>query len=279
VAGKYRFDAPPKSMRDWDRLFFINERRLANCVQSGALDADSPAIRLVGMPKVDCLVDGSLQRDRTLLSLGLDPSVPTVLYAPTWSGSSSLNLLGVPLITELVRRPLNVIIKLHDRSRDARHRYSGGVDWPARLAPLLNHANARLAQTPNIAPLLVAADVLVTDHSSAGFEYLLLDRPVVRIEIPALIREAAVHPDYVALLADAASNVRSADDAAAAVDQAFADPRSGSETRRRVAAELFYRPGTATLRAARELCDLLQLSAHPCLTLLERKAESCAQIA
>jgi hypothetical protein len=52
-----------------------------------------------------------------------------------------------------------------------------------------------------------------------------------------------------------------------------------SAARRRVAAELFYRPGSATLRAARELCDLLQVSAPPSLALLERKAESCAQIA
>lgn len=30
VAGKYRtvYDSPSRSMRDWDRLFFINERRL-----------------------------------------------------------------------------------------------------------------------------------------------------------------------------------------------------------------------------------------------------------
>ena len=28
VAGKYGFDAPAESMRDWDRLFFVNDRRL-----------------------------------------------------------------------------------------------------------------------------------------------------------------------------------------------------------------------------------------------------------
>src|SRR5262249_7738411 len=57
VAGKYGFDAPDKSMRHWDRLFFINRRRLGNYLGSGAIDADSPAIRLVGMPKVDCVVN------------------------------------------------------------------------------------------------------------------------------------------------------------------------------------------------------------------------------
>ena len=279
VAGKYRFDAPTASMRHWDRLFFINERRLANCIRCGALDAESPAIRLVGMPKVDCLVDGSFRRDQVLLEQGLDPSLPTVLYAPTWSPASSLNLIGVPLIEGLVRLPLNIIVKLHDRSTDPRERYSGGVHWGERLAPLLRPPRSRLAAGPNIAPLLAAADLLITDHSSAGFEYLLLDRPVVRIEIPELIRNADVHPDYVELLAQASSNVRTVEDVLTAVERGLAEPRLGSSARRRVASELFYRPGTATLRAARELCDLLQLSAHPSLAQLEQKAASCPQIA
>jgi len=48
VGGKYGFDAPTTSMRQWDRLFFVNRRRLANFVAAGAIDADSPAIRLIG---------------------------------------------------------------------------------------------------------------------------------------------------------------------------------------------------------------------------------------
>ena len=138
VAGKYRFDAPTTSLRHWDRLFFINERRLANCIGAGALDAGSPAIRLVGMPKVDCLVDGSLDRNRILADLQLDPALPTVLYAPTWSPASSLNIMGVALIEGLVERPVNVLVKLHDRSKDERTRFSGGINWPARLQPVLD---------------------------------------------------------------------------------------------------------------------------------------------
>ena len=85
VAGKYGFDAPDRSMREWHRFFFVNERRLRNFVACGAIPADSAAPRLVGMPKVDCLVDGSLSRAPILEGLGLDPARPTVLYAPTWS--------------------------------------------------------------------------------------------------------------------------------------------------------------------------------------------------
>src|SRR5581483_6472861 len=62
VAGKYGnvYDRPDSSLREWDRLFFINKRRLNNFVSAGAIDSDSDAICLIGMPKADCLVDGSM---------------------------------------------------------------------------------------------------------------------------------------------------------------------------------------------------------------------------
>ena len=265
VAGKYGFDAPTESMRMWDRLFFVNERRLRNFVAAGAIAGDSTAARLIGMPKTDCLLDGSLRRHDVLGGLRLDPARPTVLYAPTWSPASSLNSMGEALLERLIRAlPVNVIVKLHDRSRDLRERYSGGIDWPARLTALFDRVaggarRAVLATDPNIAPCLAAADVMVTDHSSAGFEFLLLDRPLVRIEVPALLAQAHVHPDYVQLLASVAANVTTADEAVQAVERALAAPSADSGARRAVAADLFYQPGTATARCAAALYEVLEL--------------------
>jgi CDP-Glycerol:Poly(glycerophosphate) glycerophosphotransferase len=157
--------------------------------------------------------------------------------------------------------------------------YSGGVDWVQRLTPLMRPGQSVIAPGSDICPYLVAADVMITDHSSAGFEYLLLDRPLIRIEMPQLLRRANVHPDYVALLANASINVRTAAEAATAVDAALSSPHERSASRRTIAATLFYRPGTAAVRAARELCELLELSAHPSLALQEQKAHSCLQTA
>jgi hypothetical protein len=263
VAGKYGFDAPRESMRQWDRLFFVNERRLRNFVSSGAIDASSAAARLIGMPKVDCLVDGSLRRDDILRAFNLDPARPTVLYAPTWSPASSLNRMGEALLDRLAELPINIVVKLHDRSRDLRPQYSGGIDWTARLATRLSHPHTHLASGANIAPCLAAADVMVTDHSSAGFEYLLLDRPLVRIELPDLIRQANVHADYVQLMAACALNVTTAGSAVAAVEHALAAPAALSASRRQVASELFYEPGTATVRCAAALYDVIGLTPHP----------------
>jgi hypothetical protein len=246
-------------MRAWNRLFFINARRMRNFISAGAIDPGSPAIRLVGMPKVDCLVDGSLRRDELLLEYGLDPARPSVLYAPTWSPESSLNAFGPELLRRLASLPVNVIVKLHDRSRDRGHRYSGGRDWMAALANDPARSNVRLMSGHDICPYLAAADVMITDHSSAGFEYLLLDRPLVRIHRPRLIESANIHPDYVALLAGASRSADDVDQTIAAVEAALASPRRGSAARQAVAAELFYKPGSATARSVAALYEAIEL--------------------
>ena len=259
VGGKYGFDAPTESLRDWHRLFWVNRRRLRNCVAAGAIDADSPAIRLIGMPKVDCLVDGSLTRDDSLRALGLSVDRPTILYAPTWSAFSSLNRLGLDLIRCLQQLPINLIVKLHDRSRDVRPQYSGGVDWAAAIAPHLSADRAVLPTSADICPYLVAADVMITDHSSAGFEYLLLDRPIIRIHLPELIEHARVHKDYVELLAQSAESVNDVTEIVAAVERALADPSARAQARRAVAADLFHGPGEATARCAAALYEAIAL--------------------
>lgn len=259
VAGKYGFDAPTRSMREWHRLFFVNERRLRNFVSAGAVDADSPAIRLIGMPKVDCLVDGTFNRDTVLSVLGLDPARQTVLYAPTWSPASSLNAMGTAVIEGILRMPVNLIVKLHDRSRDLRARYSGGIDWVTRLQPLLTRGRAVIAPGHDISPYLVASDLMITDHSSAGFEYLLRDRPIVRIHRPALIELANIHQAYVDLLASVSDSVHDTAGVLAAAERGLSEPAAGSAERRRVAADLFYRPGSATARSVAALYDTIEL--------------------
>lgn len=266
VGGKYGFDAPTTSMRAWDRLFFVNERRLRNFVATGAIDPGSGAIRLVGLPKTDALVNGTWTRESVLEPLRLDPSLPTILYAPTWSPASSLNAMGLDLINRLMDAwsgAVNLIVKLHDRSRDIRAQYSGGVDWVSAIEPALRRRTGVIAPGHDISPYLAAADLMVTDHSSAGFEFLLRDRPIVRIHCPDLIEQANVHPDYVSLLASVSDSASTLDDVVAKIEKALATPDRLSDTRRAVAADLFYRPGGATARAVRQIYEAIDLEPMP----------------
>jgi hypothetical protein len=261
VAGKYRtvYDSPSQSMRSWDRLFFINERRLRHFIESGAIDEGSQAARLIGMPKLDCLVDGSLKRNELLTAMGIDPDRKTILYAPTWSPHSSVVSMGEELVRSLGEQGYAVIVKLHDRSRDLSYVNSGGVDWGARLEPILQNFSGVLAAGTHSSPYLSAADIMITDHSSVGFEYLLLDRPLIRIHVPELIKNTDIEPSYVDLLASASTSVTNVAETVAAVERGFLDGRDKSAARVAVANEMFYKPGTATERAVNELYELMEL--------------------
>jgi len=101
---------------------------------------------------------------------------------------------------------------------------------------------------------------MISDHSSAAFEYLLVDRPLIRIEMPELIARTNIPADYVALLADAATTVRTVPEIARAVEDGLANPTRLADSRKMVADELFYKPGTATARATQELYELMELA-------------------
>jgi hypothetical protein len=262
VAGKYGLDAPvgiAPVVASFDRLLFPNRDRLRRYADAGLVDINSPRAALVGYPKVDCLVDGSLDRRTVERDLGLDSRVPTVLYAPTWSPYSSLNQMGDAIIGRLAAMGVNVIVKLHDRSLDRTDRGSGCVDWRGRLEALSRGGHVHVATRADASPYLVAADVLVTDHSSVGFEFMLLDRPLVVVHCPELIEKARINPDKVAQLQSAATVAFDADGVAAAVRSTLADPMRHSARRRELSSELFYGPGSAARRAAESIYDLLSL--------------------
>ena len=261
VAGKYGLDAPTRIapvVATFDRLMFPNRDRLKRYAEAGLVDPDGPAAALVGYPKVDCLVDGSLDRTGILRSLGLDPAAPTVLYAPTWSPYSSLNAAGESIIASLARLGGNVIVKLHDRSYDRSERASGGVDWRAKIERVCHEFGVHVAQGFDASPYLFAADALVTDHSSVGFEFMLLDRPLVIVDCPELLAKARVSRDKVTKLRSVA-DVVDASDAGAGVRRALADPRRHSGRRRAIADELFYDAGRASAHAADCIYDALAL--------------------
>jgi hypothetical protein len=264
VAGKYSLDAPVEIapvVASFDRLMFPNRERLLKYARAGLIDPEGPQAALVGYPKLDRLVDGSLDRDAIRSAIGLDPSLPTVVYAPTWSPYSSLHSMGLEIIAALSRLDVNVIVKLHDRSYDRTARGSGGIDWRERLGPVARRRRVHIAEDFDATPYLYVADLAITDHSSVGFEFMLLDRPVVVIDSPLLVRKAQIARDKVRMLQRASAVVSDAAGIGPVVMRELADPGRLSAERRAISADLFYCPGGATRRAVECFYDALSLPA------------------
>jgi hypothetical protein len=262
-----------KHCRLYDRLFVVGEYHRRRFVEAGLLEPDDPRIARVGMPKTDCLVDGSIDRRAVLAGLELDPARPTVLYAPTWSEYCSLHTLGLDLMRAVARRPMNFLIKLHDASYDRRH---DSVDWAAAMEEFRALPNVRVLRDWDVCPYLVASDVLITDASSVSNEFALLDRPIIFCDAPELFRHWPQH-DLETWGRKIGTVVATIPELDAALDDALADPARQSEIRRACAAETFYHPGHATQRAVEEIYSLLELPpppAQPCTRAVAARGHS-----
>lgn len=259
VAGKYDLDRPeglPMGFEYYDRVAFINRDRMSRYLDAGLVSPRQAT--LIGYPKLDRLASGAIDGRAVRADLGLEAGRPTVLYAPTYSPSSSLHLAGEAIIQALAAAGLNVIVKLHDRSLDSDPRYTGGIDWRARMRALERDPRIRYVEGADASPLMAAADLMVTDHSSVGFEFLVLDRPLVVFDAPGLSSAARINPEKIALLRSAATVVHAVGELGTTVLSELERPGRLADRRRPVAEAMFHEPGHATERAvalARELLD------------------------
>jgi len=263
VAGKYDLDDPATIGRAidfgiYDRMMFANEDRLRRYVDSGVVPRERAA--LVGFPKIDDLVNGRWSRRAVQEELGLDPALETVLYAPTFSPASSLHLAGEEIVETMLATGRNVIVKLHERSTVPHPKYTANVDWMQRLARFTGRPRYAFATGGHAGPYLAASDLIITDHSTIGFEFALLDRPLVVFDAPDLLEHARINPDKWHLLRGMADIARSTAELPAIVNRALTSPWRHAPARRQASRALFAHAGHATERALEIVYQLLELT-------------------
>ena len=169
-------------------------------------------------------------------------------------------MAGEQIVASLRNSGFNVIVKLHPMSFHPAAKYNGGIDWRSRMDAVQEPGRVVHVIESDSSPAMAASDVLVTDHSTVGFEYCLLDRPIVQFDAPDLVRIARVNPDQAARLRGVARLACRHEDVGPVARDELARPDSLSTARRQLAARMFYEAGTATARAMAVLYDLLQLA-------------------
>lgn len=172
--------------------------------------------------------------------LPLDATRPTVLYAPTWDlGLTSATMFG-PRLVELIRRgagAVNIVIKPHPMIGEWRPRW---MAWWRQLAEREPGVHLVADTHADVVLYMLAADVLVSDASSAVFEFLALDRPIVLVTNPLHVVDPAYDPDSIAWRwRDLGEEVHHVDDVGPAVERALRDPAHHRDTRLSYARRLF----------------------------------------
>jgi hypothetical protein len=230
----------------YDAFFIVGPYMRRAFQRRRILPAGDPRAVEVGFPKLDRLVDGSLDRGEILRGLGLRGDRPVVLYAPTGAKGNSLETMGEEVIARLrAAGRYDLLVKPHDHPK---HR----IDWFARLRRY-EGAHVKLVRDYDVVPSLYAADLLVSDASSVATEFTLLDRPIVFLDVPSLLAAARRKGSLVDLHTygrRTGLTVRKAREVPAAVRWFLEHPRYRSSVRQATARDLFYDPGRATERAA-----------------------------
>jgi CDP-glycerol glycerophosphotransferase len=139
--------------------------------------------------------------------------------------------------------------------------HTAGIDWPQQLRRFEDSGRVALARSADVSPLLAAANLLVTDHSTVGFEFALLDRPIVVFDAPELLHAARIAPERWDALRAMADVARTTSELRQLVPAALASP-GRLQAQRQSARHLFAHPGGATARALATVYDLLDLP-HP----------------
>ncbi len=214
--------------------------------EKGLIREDGSKCLITGFPKTDPLANHEFERDALLRDMGLDPARPTILFAPTGEKNNALDVMGVDIVRAVTGAGLwNLLVKPHDHPKK-------DIDWFTELAPFEGDS-VRLIRDRDISPYLAASDLLITDMSSVAVEYTLLDRPIIFMDVPGLMKrimKRAPSLDLETYGRKTGRVVSGPGDLEAAIKASLANPARESELRRRMARHLFHDPGHAAANVA-----------------------------
>ncbi|NLF26891.1 MAG: hypothetical protein GX592_03260 [Clostridiales bacterium] len=138
----------------------------------------------VGLPRNDLLVNPPEgRRDEIRRALGAGGDDRLLLYAPTFRDATRGGKQPCPFSTEAALRRLSEITGKRWICLARGHDMNSGVDCPGAVD---------VTGYPEMAELLLAADMLITDYSSSAGDFALTGRPVILYQAD---REAYVSRD------------------------------------------------------------------------------------
>ena len=168
----------------YDYVLFPGEKTKDKVARSGYLKY-VPEWKIIGYPKFDPLINASLK-----VKPIFNNNKKTILYAPTWNskkvdlkiikfshyGESSLERWGKEIIQAL-HKDYNLIIKYHSRI------YREPGDIYEQIESMIKEFGAeetiQIKIDDNILPYMYQADLMISDISTACYEWFHFNRPIV----------------------------------------------------------------------------------------------------
>ncbi|MBZ0265813.1 CDP-glycerol glycerophosphotransferase family protein [bacterium] len=209
-------------------------------------------IVITGVLKFDPIFQGVMTREKLRQEYGIPENERVVLFAPTYN----LELSAVPVVVDRIRDIVDektwLLVKLHGMAP---------ATW-IEMYRLLSKLEEKIIfiEDSDLAPPLVASDVVISDVSSAFMEAVILDRPVILVNNPLQRSFAMYDPsDIEYSWREVGVEVDSSQQMLLAVEHALEHPEYKRELRNFYGEKLAgSRDGNAAQRACEAILQLVQ---------------------
>jgi CDP-glycerol glycerophosphotransferase (TagB/SpsB family) len=146
-------------------------------------EIDAKKVKVTGYGRTDQLVNGSLNKNEILHKYSIPKAKKYILIAPTWKqDDSGRNILPFGLKDEVFFKELDDLARKHNAHIIFRTHLNSNLD--IKGSHLTNTSFMPYSKYEVVEDFLFIADILVTDWSSVGIDYLPL-RPAIFLNVPA----------------------------------------------------------------------------------------------
>jgi CDP-glycerol glycerophosphotransferase (TagB/SpsB family) len=178
--GDKKYGGNPKILNSYDYHFISGEKHLFKLKDVG-INIPKDRQVLVGNPRFDDYINNYSGNKSYLKFLGVkDVNKSTVLYAPTWKwGGGTLRTL-VYKLARAISTDYNLIVRPH-------HFDIHLIPWLKTWSKLQGIKNIYFSNPNNILhedtmEVFASSDILISDTSSMIYEYLITQKPIIRIK-------------------------------------------------------------------------------------------------
>jgi len=179
-----------KMLKDYNLGFVSSEFFMRHYLSKDKTLSDK--LKLTGFPRTDPLVDNRFDRQDIMRCMGIPQKKKNILYATTW-GKPAAGEKNKPFFPferdELIIKKIdkfctendcNFIVRMHPNwERDEKETASKLINC---IKKTKNIYYIPFKEYPTTEPILYVSDILITDHSSIGRDFALLNRAMIYLD-------------------------------------------------------------------------------------------------
>ncbi len=249
--GAYSFKRFPKAYyyNMFDVFFLTSETDQQRMLEHGVTNGT-----VIGYPKTDSIVDGSMNADNQKAladKIGLHPQKKTILFSATWDGSGMSAIDKWYDRLDALTPTYNILVTVHS--------------WTSQtyLQPLKENKDIYFIDDYDILRYVMLADVCISDTTSLIAEFCLMDKPIITFRVA---KTARTMPDVMQMIESVSARIDAFEELQPAITDALRSP-DRLKTRRANVVRTMVNPfdGKAGQRAAQEIVKLV-----PQLPLLDK---------